>query len=407
MRNSRIPFLFTLISLSLPLLGQPEPTAQTTLRFDPATSEQDRQDIATAIDTTSDIRGLSLDENQQLHLSGTPEQIALGEWLFNELTRPREPQDVESSRKVEYIYEGEPHTPEKALASTGGPENVVRLFRLMPELTVQEFQELTTAARTISDIRRVYAFNPTRMVLARGSRPQIDMVEWLFSYMDQPADQIDRNAPAPSFTTELGAQPAPHPKEDTLTILYADPASTVRQFQEITTLLRTLTGIRRVYAYNGSRTIALRGTAHEAQLTEWLMGQIKKDNQPVDLGVLGYRDAGEPNPGEAIRLFRTPAPQSVQQFEAAATQARSAAGTPALFAIASLNLIGVRGTLDQIQKVSDVLNEAFPQASARTSPSPEEHNQRRSVQLEEASPHRLTSFFVGPAKWEAGVPWAL
>ncbi len=329
MQNSRIPFLFTLVALSLPLLGQTEPAAQTTLRFDPATSEQDRQEIATAIGTTSDIRGLSLDENQQLHLAGSPEQVALGEWLFNELTRPREPQDVESSRKVEYIYEGQDRTPEKELESTGGPENVVRLFRLMPELTVQEFQELTTAARTISDIRRVYAFNPTRMVLARGSRPQIDMVEWLFSYMDQPPDQIDRNVSPPSFTTELGAQPAPHPKEDTLLVLYANPKATVRQFQEITTLLRTLTGIRRVYAYNGSRTIALRGNANQVQLTEWLMGQIKNDNQPVDLGVLGYRDTGESNPGEAVRLFRTPEPKSVEQFEAAAAQARISNRQPA------------------------------------------------------------------------------
>ena len=56
-----------------------------------ATSDtvQEVQEVATLIRAIGDVQIANDDEHKSLAIHGTPAQIALGEWLFNEMDKPR------------------------------------------------------------------------------------------------------------------------------------------------------------------------------------------------------------------------------------------------------------------------------------------------------------------------------
>ncbi len=94
------------------------------LHFTQNETNQDMQEVGTLIRATGDIRQASVDAEQRaLTLRGTAAQIALGEWLFNQLDQT--PDTIVREYKI-------------------GNDDVLRLFYITGATTVQEFQEEVT-----------------------------------------------------------------------------------------------------------------------------------------------------------------------------------------------------------------------------------------------------------------------
>ncbi len=66
----------------------------------------------------------------------------------------------------------------------------VRVFYLPNAGTVQEFQEIANALRTVAEIRRVFTYNSGRAMVVRGTPDEIGFVEKLVHNLDKPKAEV-------------------------------------------------------------------------------------------------------------------------------------------------------------------------------------------------------------------------
>jgi general secretion pathway protein D len=69
-------------------------------------------------------------------------------------------------------------------------DNVVKVFYLQNITSVQELNEITTAVRSVTEIRRLYTFNAQNAVIARGTVDQVALVEKLLTDLDKPKPEV-------------------------------------------------------------------------------------------------------------------------------------------------------------------------------------------------------------------------
>jgi general secretion pathway protein D len=86
---------------------------------------------------------------------------------------------------------------------------VVKTFYITNASTVQEFQEISTAVRTITNITRVFTVNPQKALVVRGSADAVALAEKLVHDLDKPKSEVvidvlimEANT---SFTRDLAA----------------------------------------------------------------------------------------------------------------------------------------------------------------------------------------------------------
>lgn len=121
------------------------------------------QELATLVRSLADARKLyTYNALRAMAVRGTPEQMALLEWLFQQLDKPTDPQSLtqQDSSPREYHL-------------AGGDDPVVRVFYLSHSGTVVQFQKIVTEVRTATQIRRAYTYNAPRAVVFRGTVAQL------------------------------------------------------------------------------------------------------------------------------------------------------------------------------------------------------------------------------------------
>ncbi|MDQ6759530.1 MAG: hypothetical protein M3Z32_06645, partial [Acidobacteriota bacterium] len=69
-------------------------------------------------------------------------------------------------------------------------DQVVRVFYLKNVTSVQEFQEIVTAVRSVTDIRRMFTYVAQNAVMCRGSVDAIALAEKLFHDLDKPKSEV-------------------------------------------------------------------------------------------------------------------------------------------------------------------------------------------------------------------------
>ncbi len=67
---------------------------------------------------------------------------------------------------------------------------VVRVFYMPNAGTVQEFQEIANALRTVAEIRRVFTYNAGRAMIVRGTPDEVALVEKLVHDLDKPKAEV-------------------------------------------------------------------------------------------------------------------------------------------------------------------------------------------------------------------------
>ena len=100
-------------------------------------------------------------------MRGTADQIAIAEWLFNDL-------DKQSQN---------PGTHELRLP--GGGDDVVRVFYLTHAGTPQRLQEIATEVRSMAEIRRLFIYKAPSAMALRGTAGQIALADRLIQERDR------------------------------------------------------------------------------------------------------------------------------------------------------------------------------------------------------------------------------
>jgi hypothetical protein len=232
-----------------------------------------------------------------------------------------------------------------------GADNVVRMFYLERGQTVQEFQELATLLRTITETRRIFTYNDARAAVFRGTADQMAMTDWMIGDIEKAA--VGPRPHSVSRQYLLPASPTPTPNENVTQIFYLANTPTVQDFQELATLMRTIAEVRRVFTYNTPRAIAVRGTADQVAFVNWLFNEL---DQPVhgqqahQSAIYTYPVVGRDD-GTTARVFYLPHIATTQDFQKIATTIHTVAQIRRVFTWNEARAMAVRGTVDQVDQI--------------------------------------------------------
>ncbi|HEV2202393.1 MAG TPA: cohesin domain-containing protein [Bryobacteraceae bacterium] len=69
-------------------------------------------------------------------------------------------------------------------------DDVVRVFYITNATSVQEFQEIATAIRTVAEIRRVFTYNAQRAMIVRDTVDKVALAEKLVHDLDKPKSEV-------------------------------------------------------------------------------------------------------------------------------------------------------------------------------------------------------------------------
>jgi type II secretory pathway component GspD/PulD (secretin) len=206
------------------------------------------QEIVTAVRTVADIRrAFTYNTPRAAVLRGTEEQIGVGAWVAAQLDRP--PDAV-----AKHAMLAEYRVP-------AASNDVTRVFQVANAASIQDFQEMATGIRTIANVRRVFTYNTSRLMVIRDTPDQMAIAQFLFDQLDRPA------AMPPGGELRVTAYTS-----DDLVRVYARP-SEGKALQGEATQIRNATGITRVFTYDARRALMLRGTADQLARAELILQQ--------------------------------------------------------------------------------------------------------------------------------------
>lgn len=317
----RLPFIALFVSLTGFLAAQD--SEDRAFRFRAATTDQDYQDLSTAVLTISGLKARSMDTaTRELSVRGPAEQVRLAEWVVTELDRPAASAPPPPSN---------PYT-----LQTKEPENTVRVFYPSEIDSNQAFMEVLTAVRTITDIRYVSPYTSHRAVVMRGSKEQIALAEWLLS-------EMNRDSPQETYIFPEGRT------DENRIRVFRYARGNVQVFNEVQTMIRTLTDARRVYPYIGKRAIAVRGSEEQIDMARWIVAQVDKE---LPLALRTSSGDYTMKEGELMRMFYFNGTMTPQAFLDLQTNIRTATGIRRVFPFASARTLAIRGPSAQVAQAA-------------------------------------------------------
>lgn len=298
---------------------------------------QDLAEIATVVRSMLDIQGLTVDDAAKtLTVNASDEQVAAAGWLIQQLDRP-----ARASLAGVYEY----HLP-------SAPGDVVRVFYATHALSPQAIQEIATTVRSVSDIRRVFIYNRLTAVAVRDTAAKVSLAAWMIGQLNQPENT---RAPEP-HEFKLSDQ-------DVARAFELANAPNPQALQEMTTLIRSVADMQRLFTCNARKTIMLRGRPELVALAAWLVSELDRPASPSAAGDASaaheYRlpDDASPRDGQTIaRVFYLP-PQPPADLQKAISLVRANARVQRLFLYNALDALAVRGTPGQIATAEKTLDE--------------------------------------------------
>jgi hypothetical protein len=125
-------------------------------------------------------------------------------------------------------------------------------------------------------------------------------------------------------------------------------AAGVQDFQEIASMVRTIGSIRFAFTVNPQFALAVRGTPDQIALASWLASELDRHATAPAAPAAGpheYRAGAD----DLVRVFYLTGAASVEDFQKAATQVRTASGVRQAFTEVPQRALAIRGTASQMQ----------------------------------------------------------
>lgn len=307
--------------------------ADRTLNIRHASSEQAQNELATAVRSILELPSVNTDTDRRtLTISGTDTQIEAAEWLLTEIDKPA-------------AQLGDKPSASRVLRMEGMGEEGLRVFYLQGTREVRQLQETATIIRSIVETRRLFTYNQILGIVVRGTPVQLDAAEWVWR-------TLESNTPAPGVEEFRAGFTDGQP----VLRAYRMPVQwSVPQLQEAATLLRAIVEIRRVFTFNGTRTIITRGDEGSIAAASWIATETQRPAS-ADLAVSEPFRMDDPHGEGLLRVFRLPAAKyDVAGLQRLATDVRGQTQIRRVFTLNGPRMIALRGTGEQIAQAERIL----------------------------------------------------
>lgn len=225
------------------------------------------QELVNALRTIPDLGDVSVDASRRAFtVRGTSGQVALAQWLVQQLDRPAGWQAPEQPAAYDY------HPPAgKDVANTA-----VRVFYLTQMRFPSELQEVQNIIRTGAEINRVTPFTVLKVLVARGTPESVAFTEWLVQQLNQPAQPGRKTASYDYVSPEGGISALAR----AVRVVYLANTPTPRGLQEMQNVMRTGSDINRVFPFTSRMALVVRGEPERVALGEWFIQQLDQPATP-------------------------------------------------------------------------------------------------------------------------------
>jgi limonene-1,2-epoxide hydrolase len=295
-----------------------------------ADTGEDIQDITTIVRTIAEMDAAPDTEEKTLAMGGTADQLALGEWIVNQVDR------IDPAR----------HESAKFDYQAGGRDSVVRVFRLSDVETGPGLEEIHGAIRAIGDVPRVAIHQGKHVVVVRGTADQIALSEWLVNRLDQRAPR--GGAPAAyDFRAD--------PRDPAIRVFRLAQAETPPGVYAIGDVLRAVMDVRHLALDEASSSVVMRGTADQAQMAEWLVNQMEQPGPPRhESAKFDYQAGGRDSVVQVFRLAHVDTEAGLQEINGAF---RAIADISRSIPCAAQQALVARGTADRMAVAEWLVNQ--------------------------------------------------
>jgi hypothetical protein len=205
------------------------------------------QELVNVVRTAADInRVFPFNATKSIVVRAASERVKLASWLVSQLLSPP------ASMPAEFLLMNDlPRFPQKR----------IHLYVLQKATSPTAIQETVNIVRTMADVNRVFPFNQTNAVVARGNDEQIAICDWLI-----PA--LDKTPPGAGVASEHIQILSPYPTEAEERVFYLPLTSTQTDVLQLINRIRTDTGMNRVFPSFTAMAISLRGNAAQVAKAE-------------------------------------------------------------------------------------------------------------------------------------------
>jgi hypothetical protein len=230
-------------------------------------------------------------------------------------------------------------------------EQLDRVFHFVRTESMQDRQQIATVIRSISEMRDVSDDTANGSLTLRGTTTQISVADWLFQKLENATQQ------RPALTTN---EFRPSNDDDVVRVFYLTHIDTLRDLQEMSTVVRSMTDVRKLFSYTSQRVITLRGTAAQIALAEWLFKELDKPDQQAvtrSTQAAASEEFRPSNGDDVVRVFYRTGADTPQALQEIVSQVRSRTEIRRAFLVNSQRAVAMRGTAAQIAHADRLFKE--------------------------------------------------
>lgn len=308
---------------------------QTTRVFQLTQNEnhQNLQEIAVLLHGIAGIEQMSTDDAMRtVTINGADGQVALADWLMHQV-------DLPANGPFLGVHE---------YRTAAGGDDVVRVFYLTRAPGPRDIQEIAVTIRTLADNPRLYVYNGLKAVVARGTSQQVAVAAWVADQLNQPAGAA---LPAPREFPYSGSEVA--------RVFQLAHAETPEQLQEMTTLIRSVADMQRLFYCWNTKAMAMRGPKDRVDLAAWLINEL---DQPADAATATRGAAPEyrlpDDPQNLVRVFYLAGSLSDPERQRVFAKVRAATRIGRMYPYKARHALVARGTPEQMAIAQKVVEEA-------------------------------------------------
>ena len=246
-----------------------------------------------------------------------------------------------------------------------------RTFAFSSDRNAQEMNETATVIHVITDGTSVAPDMTKRTVTVKGPADQVAIGTWLFETLEGPAPTVpaaqqDFNSPVKEYRLS---------GDEAIRVFYMPAVNSEREFQEILTLARSTSELRRLFSDNRVKAAILRGPREQIDLSQWLLTELASASRQQPASTLSMHEYPLPvradwTPAlvDSVRIYYLPGIATLQDFQELLTTVRFVADIRQLFGYSTARAAAARGSKEQLAMVDWLFREFDRAASESASP---------------------------------------
>ncbi len=234
-----------------------------------------------------------------------------------------------------------------------------KTFYFSQPVSNADITAMVTMIRTVADLQDITPDPDRQAITAHGPVDKLVAADWVFQQLDHP--------PAPGPAPEYKI-PGSH-GEEIVRIFRVSPTATNADLTALTTAIRTVADLQRLFPYQSQQAIIGRGSPDKMAAAEWMVRQLLPPDGHAPTGDSPTQPSprtDNPTPSDVIQVLRMDPKTTTRELTAAVTAIRTTADLQRLFPFESGKAIIGSGNPDKIAVAGWLVHELNQQPDGDT-----------------------------------------